>query len=74
VKTADRVCPKPVVVVVSINGQSCRALVDSGSFSDSAASGVFDIINLDSYDLILGTPFQLEEHKLLCLSHAQRRW
>jgi hypothetical protein len=33
-KNSDRICPKPVVVIVHINGQPCRALLDSGSLSD----------------------------------------
>jgi Retroviral aspartyl protease len=117
VKGADRICLKPIVVVVSINGQSCRALIDSGSFSDFmsttladqlkvklevldkplplqlAVSGsrgkvkvrttmqfeyqnikenrAFDIINVDSYDLILGTPFLFQHQVLLGFNPSQ---
>jgi len=117
VKEPNRICPKPVVVVVNINGQPCRALLDSGSFSDFvsttvadqlklkltlldkplplqlAVSGsrgkvkpqatanlqyqmineqrVFDIINVDSYDLILGTPFLFQHQVLLGMNPSQ---
>ena len=117
VKGTDRVCPKLVIVVVSVNGQSCRALIDSGSFSDFmsttladqlkvklevldrplplqlAVSGscgkikvrttvqfeyqkineicTFDIINVDSYDLILGTPFLFQHQILLGFNPSQ---
>jgi len=105
-----RLIPKPVVVVVHINGKPARALLDSGSLSDfmsvtladqlrlplnelekpivvqlavqGSQSKVnygararlqyqtidedrhFDIINLQNYDLVLGTPFMFQ-HKIL---------
>jgi hypothetical protein len=34
VKNSDRICLKPVVVVVHIDGQPCCTLLDSGSLSD----------------------------------------
>ena len=117
VKRVDRICPKPVVIVVHVNGQPCRALLDSGSLSDFmsttladqlklkletldkplalqlAVSGsrsrvkvqttvglryqrideqrVFDIVNLDSYDLILGTPFLFQHQILLGFNPSQ---
>jgi RNase H-like domain found in reverse transcriptase/Reverse transcriptase (RNA-dependent DNA polymerase)/Retroviral aspartyl protease len=117
VKQPDRICPKPLVVVVKVDGHSCCALLDSGSFSDFisttvadqlklkliildkplplqlAVSGsqgkvkqqatarlqyqavdeqrVFDIINVDSYDLILGTPFLFQHQVLLGMNPSQ---
>ncbi|KAF7964564.1 hypothetical protein HWV62_5606, partial [Athelia sp. TMB] len=117
VKTFDRLCPPPLVVVVKINGQPCCALLDSGSLSDFisttladqlklelkelkkplplqlAVSGSrskvkvqtlvdfeyqniselrkFDIINLDSYDIILGTPFMFQHQVLLGFNPSQ---
>ncbi|KAG2045859.1 hypothetical protein BDR06DRAFT_900090 [Suillus hirtellus] len=104
------VIPKPLVVMVHINGHPARALIDSGSLSDFmsvtladqlkiprielakpivvqlAVQGshskvnhgataqlryqtidskrYFDIINLQNYDLVLGTPF-LFQHKVM---------
>lgn len=117
VKTFDRICPKPVVVVVKVNGQPCRVLLNSGSLSDFisttlvdqlklklveldkplplqlAMSGsrskvkvqttvnfkyqniseqwLFDVINVDSYDLILGTPFLFQHQVLLGFNPSQ---
>lgn len=116
-KSFDRVCPKPLVVVASINGHPCRALLDSGSLSDFmsttladqlkvkytvldkplplqlACSGsrskvkvrasanfqyqnideerMFNIANLDTYDLILGTPFLFQHQVVLGMNPAQ---
>ena len=102
-RDAARVVPKPLVVVVNIEGHPARALLDSGSLGDFMSTSLadqlkvkkvvlekpiplhlavqgsrskintgttvnfeyqriserrhFDIINLSSYDLILGTPF-----------------
>src|SRR6202034_892579 len=110
VKDFERLIPKPVVIVVKIDGKPARALLDSGSLADFmsttlvdqlkltskilakpiavqlAVSGSrtrvnrfveteiayqgisetrhFDIINLDNYDLILGTPF-FYQHKVV---------
>ncbi|TDL15616.1 hypothetical protein BD410DRAFT_816934 [Rickenella mellea] len=106
----SRSIPSPLVIMVFINNQAVRALLDTGSLADFmsttladqlslareplekplpvqlAISGSrtvvnysatvdlryqdinerrrFDIVNLDSYDLILGTPF-LFAHKVL---------
>lgn len=116
-KGFNRVCPKPIQVVVQINGHSCRALLDTGSLSDFmsttlvdqlkvqkenlrehiplqlACSGsrssiharatalleyqnikeerVFDVANLESYDLILGTPFMFQHKILLAFNPSQ---
>lgn len=108
-KDFTRVLPKPLVVVVHINGRPARALIDSGSLADFMsltlaeqlrvplkqlekpltiqlavqgsrskvnygantrfqyqgidAQRYFDVINLQNYDLILGTPF-LFQHQV----------
>lgn len=107
-KDFTRKIPKPIVIIVRINGQPVRALLDSGSLGDFMSSALadqlrvkkvelekplavqlavqgsrtkvnfgtkvrfeyanitedryFDIVNVDGYDLILGTPF-LFQHK-----------
>ncbi|KZP13652.1 hypothetical protein FIBSPDRAFT_897206 [Athelia psychrophila] len=119
-KGFDRICPRPIEVVVHINGHNCRALLDSGSLSDFmstticdqlcvrkeelkelkesillqlACSGssskiharatakleyqdiskdhVFNVCNLELYDLILGTPFMFQHMILLGLNPTQ---
>lgn len=108
-KDFKRVIPEPIVVVIHINGQPTRALIDSGSLAEFMSTKLahqldvkpfelekplpvqlavqgsrtkinygcnvhvayqsisetqyFDIANLLSYDLILGTPF-LYQHKV----------
>ncbi|KIK33352.1 hypothetical protein CY34DRAFT_27054 [Suillus luteus UH-Slu-Lm8-n1] len=92
-KDLKRLIPKPVVVLVHVNGHPARALIDSGSLSDFMSVTLaeqlkvprqeltkpivvqlayqtikeeryFDVINLQSYDLVLGTPF-LYQHKVM---------
>ncbi|KAG2076413.1 hypothetical protein BDR04DRAFT_1208224, partial [Suillus decipiens] len=109
-KEIKRAIPRPVVIVMEVNKRPARALIDSGSLSDSmsvtlaeqlklkkteltkplvvqlAVQGsrskvnygarvllkyqaisedrYFDVINLQNYDLVLGTPF-LFQHKIL---------
>ncbi|KZP28203.1 hypothetical protein FIBSPDRAFT_908676 [Athelia psychrophila] len=116
-KGFDHICPRPIEVVVCINGHNCCALLDLGSLSDFmstticdqlhmckeqlkesiplqlACSGssskiharatakleyqdisedcVFDVCNLESYDLILGTPFMFQHMILLGLNPTQ---
>jgi len=110
-KAAVRILPKPLVVLVHLNGKPCRALLDSGSlvdfvsttivdqlklsyevldkplplqlavsgscsvvkasttveltYQDIRARRVFDIANLDTYDVILGMPFLFQHQVLL---------
>lgn len=112
-----RAIPKPVVVIVHVNGHPARALIDTGSLADFmslttaeqikckltmlekpltiqlAVQGsrskvnygtqvqfqyqgadyarYFDIINLQHYDLILGTPF-LYQHSVTVGLHPSR--
>ena len=116
-KTLGRRVPKPIVVTVQLNGQPCRALLDSGSLGDFVSSTLadqlklkkktlespltvqlavsgsrtkvnastearlkyqgidelrtFDIININSYDMILGTPW-LWQHQV-CLGFNKAR-
>ncbi|KAF8079210.1 hypothetical protein FPV67DRAFT_1776248 [Lyophyllum atratum] len=108
-RDASRTIPRPIVIVVSVNGHPARALIDSGSLSDFMSTNLaqqlgvekvqlekplvvqlavqgsrskvnfggrvkfayqeieeeryFDICNISSYDIILGTPF-LFQHKV----------
>ncbi|KIO06696.1 hypothetical protein M404DRAFT_66349, partial [Pisolithus tinctorius Marx 270] len=112
-----RKIPKPLVVVVHINGHPTRALIDTGSLADFMSitlaeqlrvkrvplekpltiqlavqgsrskvnfgmkvrfqyQGIdcerhFDVMNLQNYDLILGTPF-LYQHKVMVGLHSPR--
>jgi hypothetical protein len=109
-KDFTRKVPKPIVIMVQIEGQPTWALIDSGSLGDFMSTTLadqlwvkkillekplavqlavqgsrtranygtkvklkyqdiksdhyFNIINLDGYDLILGTPF-LYQHKVM---------
>jgi hypothetical protein len=40
-----RMIPKPVVIIVNINGQPARALIDSGSLSDFMSVTLADLMN-----------------------------
>ena len=112
-----RSIPKPLVVVVHINGQPARALIDTGSLADFVSLNLveqlklkkivlekpltiqlsvqgsrskvnfgvkarfqyqgadykryFDVINLQNYDLILGTPF-LYQHQVMVGLNSSR--
>jgi hypothetical protein len=116
-KGPGRRVPKPIVVTVTLNGQPCRALLDSGSLGDFISSktavqlnlklqklekpiavqlavsgsrtkvnsytetrlqyqGIdeirsFDIINVSSYDLILGTPWMWQHQVCLGFNRAR---
>ncbi|EPQ50009.1 hypothetical protein GLOTRDRAFT_16397, partial [Gloeophyllum trabeum ATCC 11539] len=113
-KDFKRLIPKPIVIVVQINGQPARALLDSGSLADFMSYDLanqlrvakveltkplpvqlavqgsrskvnwgakariqyqsincdryFDLINLQSYDLILGTPFLFQHNIMIGLN------
>jgi len=112
-----RLIPKPVVIVVHINGRPARALVDTGSLADFMSSSLadqlrvkrielekpltiqlavqgsrsrvnfgtkvqfayqkikeerfFDIINLQNYDLVLGTPFLFQHQVMVGLNPSR---
>jgi hypothetical protein len=112
-----RIIPKPVVVVVEVNGHPACALIDTGSLADFMSATLaeqldvprielaklltvqlavqgsrskvnyrtkvllhyqeisseryFDIINLQNYDLILGTPFLFQHQVLVGLNESQ---
>lgn len=109
--------PKPVVVVVEVNGHPARALIDIGSLADFMSATLaeqldvthielakpltvqlavqgsrskvnygtkvllqyqeisseryFDIINLQNYDLILGTPFLFQHQVMVGLNELR---
>ncbi|KAJ2921120.1 hypothetical protein H1R20_g15976, partial [Candolleomyces eurysporus] len=46
VKGTQRVVPKPIVVVVNVNGHPARALMDSGSLGDFISSTLVDQLKL----------------------------
>ena len=108
-KDFTRTLPKPIVVMVEVNGKPVQALIDTGSMADFLSTTIvdqlglnkeilakplpvqlavhgsrskinccvsvdfkyqeieckwrFDVVNLDNYDMILGTPF-LFQHKV----------
>ncbi|PBK62874.1 hypothetical protein ARMSODRAFT_990361 [Armillaria solidipes] len=101
VKDIGRVVPRPLVIVVDINGKPCRALVDTGSLGDFMSTQLadqlkvfktylptpiplhlavqfkyqsiktehyFDIANLSSYDLVLGTPWLYQHNVRVCFN------
>ncbi|KAL5484854.1 hypothetical protein ACEPAI_7496 [Sanghuangporus weigelae] len=118
-KDFKRSIPSPIVVIVHLEGQPARALIDSGSLADFVSSKFadqiglrriplakplavqlaaqgsrtkvnyctlaelkfgsvkckrhFDIMNLDNYDIILGTPF-LYQHKVSIGFNQPRIW
>jgi hypothetical protein len=111
-----RMIPKPVVVVVEVNGHQAHALIDTGLLADYMSATLaeqldiphielakpltvqlavqgsrskvnygtkvllhyqeisseryFDIINLQNYDLILGTPFLFQHQVLVGLNES----
>ncbi|KIM76140.1 hypothetical protein PILCRDRAFT_798107 [Piloderma croceum F 1598] len=89
VKSADHVCPKPVVVVLKVKLEVLDKplplqLAVSGSrgkvkvrtnvrfeYQKINETRTFDIINVDSYDLILGTPFLFQHQILLGFNPSQ---
>lgn len=74
VKSAGRMVPKPIVVVVNINGQPCRALLDSGSQSDFMSTTLVDQLKLPIQDLEKPLTLQLavsgSRGKVKCLVNA----
>ena len=62
IRGTDWICPKPVVVVVvvvSINGQLCCALIDSGPFSDFMSTTLTDQLKVKLEILDKPLPLQL---------------
>lgn len=78
-KDFTRKVPKPLVIVVHINGHPARALIDTGSLAlekpltiQLAVQGSRSKVNFGkNYDLILGTPF-LYQHKAMVGLHSPR--
>jgi hypothetical protein len=46
VKDDDRVMPHPIILTVYVNGKACRALLDSGAFSDFISTTLVDNLGL----------------------------
>jgi hypothetical protein len=46
VKNDDRTIPHPIILKVNVNGKECRALLDSGAFSDFISTTLVDNIGL----------------------------
>ena len=109
--------PKPIIVMVNVNGHPCRVLIDSGSLGDFISSTLadqlglkkqslpkpmtvqlavqgsrsqvktrmearlqyqgideirrFDVININSYDIILGTPWMWQHQ--VCIGFNKAR-
>jgi hypothetical protein len=59
VKDAKRFIPKPVVIVVQINGHPCRALVDSGSLGDFISSTLAEQLRVQRIELATPVGVQL---------------
>jgi hypothetical protein len=58
-KDFTRVVPKPIVVVVQINGQPARALLDSGSLGDFVSTSLADQLKLTKVELTKPLTLQL---------------
>ncbi|KIK51833.1 hypothetical protein GYMLUDRAFT_109337, partial [Collybiopsis luxurians FD-317 M1] len=58
-KDFSRLIPKPLVIVVKINGHPARALVDTGSLGDFISTTFADQINLRKIELTKPIPLQL---------------
>lgn len=57
-KHYERNCPRPMIVVVDINGHPCRALIDSGSWSDFISTTLADQLKVNA--TILDKPVDLQ--------------
>ena len=58
-KDFTRVVPKPIVVVVWINGQPVHALLDSGSLGDFVSTSIADQLKLSKVELLKPLALQL---------------
>lgn len=54
-----RMIPKPLVVVVKINGHAARALIDSGSLGDFISTALVDQLRLKKVELAKQIPLHL---------------
>ncbi|OSD01085.1 hypothetical protein PYCCODRAFT_1413464, partial [Trametes coccinea BRFM310] len=54
-----RLIPEPIVVIVTINGQRARALLDSGSLSDFMSAKFAHQLNIKAFELIKPLPVHL---------------
>ncbi|KAJ3558319.1 hypothetical protein NP233_g11531 [Leucocoprinus birnbaumii] len=55
----SRVIPRPIVVVVRINGHPCRALIDSGSMGDFISTTIAQQLNVPKFELAKVIPVQM---------------
>lgn len=74
VKSAGHMVPKPIVVAININGQPCRALLDSGLQSDFMSMTLVDQLKLPIQDLEKPLTLQLvvsgSQGKVKCVVNA----
>lgn len=59
VENFKRIVPHPIVIKVNVNGNSARALVDSGSLSDFISTKIVDQLNIPTFSLNKPIPVQL---------------
>lgn len=50
-KDFEQIVPHPIVIEVSINGNTARALVDSGSLADSTSTKIVDQLKIPTFAL-----------------------
>ncbi|KAJ2980416.1 hypothetical protein NUW54_g11009 [Trametes sanguinea] len=55
----QRLIPEPIVIVVQINGQPARALLDSGSLSDFVSAKFAHQLNIKAFELAKPLPVHL---------------
>ena len=59
IKDFKRMVPKPIVVVVNINGHPARALLDSGSLADFMSTTLVEQLNVKLFELAKPLTVQL---------------
>ncbi|KAJ3568022.1 hypothetical protein NP233_g5992 [Leucocoprinus birnbaumii] len=52
----SRVIPRPIVVVVKVNGHPCCALIDTGSMGDFISTTIAQQLNVPKFELIKAIP------------------
>lgn len=61
-KDLRRRIPRPVVVIVKVNGKPVRALLDTGSMADFISTTIVDQLKLETEVLVKPLPVQLAVH------------